>query len=190
MTKCRVVCNWVINWGDVPTWIGAIGALGALLWAIILYSNNLRDQRRSQARLLAPVGGTVPLQDLPGTPVDAESVGFTGMFRLTPEHNLVVAAETVKAKVRLVSTSDETFSGLRAWLLVSDGREVYFPLGFDEMAPHEEKVWTVYYRPDEIVGGMAVQLQFQDANGRWWERVNGRPVRELRSGPKPHPPRT
>ena len=179
------MCDWVINWGDVPTWIGAVGALGAVFWAIYLYSKSLRDNRRAQARLLAPVGGAVPIQALPGTPVEPEAVGVNGMFALTPDRKLVVAKDVWKARVRLVSTSDETFSGVRVWLVLGDGREVHFPLGFDEVAPHEEKVRAVYYWPGQIEGGMNVQLQFQDANGRWWERVNGHPVRELRNGPKP-----
>jgi len=183
------MCDWVINWGDVPTWIGAIGALGAVFWAIFLYSNSLRDQRRSQARLLAPVGGAAPIQAPPGTPVEPQSIGSMGMFALTPDNKLLVAKETYRARVRLVSTSDETFAGLRAWLLLGDGRQVHFPLGFDELGPHEEKIQNVYYWPGEIGGGMNVQLQFQDANGRWWERVNGHPVRELRNSPKPIPSR-
>lgn len=99
------MCDWVINWGDVPTWIGAVGALGAVFWAIYLYSKSLRDNRRAQARLLAPVGGAVPIQALPGTPVEPEAVGVNGMFALTPDRKLVVAKDVWKARVRLVSTS-------------------------------------------------------------------------------------
>lgn len=177
-------CQWAINWGDVPTWVGSIGAVGALFWAVFLYSRSLKDQQRAQARLIAPVGGAAPHQALPGTPVRDQSSGKGGMFGLGANHKPIVAKEVFWATVRIVSTSDETFSGLRTWLVMEDGRDVYFELGFDEMAPHEEKSQTCYFWPGEIAGQMKVRLQFQDANGRWWERVNGSPVRKLRRGPR------
>ncbi|HET9082019.1 MAG TPA: hypothetical protein VFO01_16100 [Trebonia sp.] len=111
------------------------------------------------------------------------------MFALGADHKLIVTKEVVWATVRLVSTSDETFSGLRTWLVMSDGHDVYVELGFNEMAPHEDKSHTCYFWPGEIAGQMKVRLQFQDANGRWWERVNGTPVRQLRRGPDEIPPR-
>lgn len=183
-------CQWVVNWGDVPTWVGSIGAVGALFWAVFLYSRSLNDQRRAQARLIAPVGGAAPVQVRPGEAAKNPSVSKEGMFAI--ENGLkVIATDKVFywATVRLVSTSDETFSGLRTWLVMEDGREVYFTLGFNEMAPHEDKLQTCYFWPGEITGQMKVRLQFQDANGRWWERINGTPVRQLRRGPDEIPPR-
>lgn len=91
-----------------------------------------------------------------------------------------MAEESYFARVRLVSTSDETFSDIRVWLLPPDGTTVPFPLGFSEMAPHSDESYTHYYPPGVIFGSMKVRVQFRDANGRWWERVNGEPVRELR----------
>lgn len=182
-------CQWPINWGDVPTWIGSIGALGALFWAVFLYSRSLNDQRRAQARLIAPVGGAVPVQALPGEPTKDPSSGSIEMFTLQIGSKPIVAKEVFQATVRIVSTSDETFSGLRTWLVMEDGRAVYFGLGFNEMAPHEDKSFTCYFWPGEISGPMKIRLQFQDANGRWWERVNGTPVRQLRRGPDEIPPR-
>lgn len=182
-------CQWTVNWGDVPTWVGSIGAVAALFWAVFLYSRSLKDQRSAQARLIAPVGGAAPVQALPDEPVRSPSSGKGGMFALGPDHKMIVAKEVFWARVRLVSTSDETFSGLRTWLVMSDGREAHFELSFNEMAPHEDKSQTCYFWPGEISGQMKVRLQFQDANGRWWERVNGTPVRQLRRGPDEIPSR-
>ncbi|HCX86210.1 MAG TPA: hypothetical protein DHV14_13975 [Micrococcales bacterium] len=81
--------------------------------------------------------------------------------------------------MRIVSTSDEAFADLRAWLVKEDGTEVDFPLGFNEIGPHEDKRFTVYYAPGQIGGNMRVRIRFRDANGRRWERTNGEPVREL-----------
>lgn len=173
------MCGWIIAWGDVPTWIGAVGTLGAVFWAVFLYANSIRDRKRAQARLLAPVGGAVPVQVLPGDRVEYEGTAEGGLIGIGPDRKLVVLSEAYVATVRLVSTSDETFSDIRADLLLQDGREVEFALSFSEIAPYEEKKVTNYYRPGTISGGMKVRIRFQDANGRLWERVNGEPVREI-----------
>jgi hypothetical protein len=60
-------------WGDVPTWVAAVGTLGAVFWAVFLYRRSLRDGERAQARLLAPVGGVAPVQVLPGTAIESKS---------------------------------------------------------------------------------------------------------------------
>ncbi|WP_404286054.1 hypothetical protein [Glutamicibacter arilaitensis] len=91
-----------------------------------------------------------------------------------------MTSEAYMAKVRLVSASDETFSDLRAALILEDGFEVKFSLSFSAVVPHEEKNSTNYFYPGEISGHMRVRLHFRDANGRYWERINGEPVRELR----------
>lgn len=174
------MCGWAIAWGDVPTWIGATGTVGAVFWAVFLYANSIRDRKRAQARLFAPVGGAVPVQVLPGERVDSEGTSEGGLIGVGPDRKLIIISEAYAATVRLVSTSDETFSDVSADLLLQDGREVKFALSFSEIAPHEEKKVTNHYRPGTIAGGMKVRIRFQDANGRLWERVNGEPVRELR----------
>jgi len=173
-----------IDLGNAPDWVSAVGTVSAFLFAVFLYARNLKDASMAQARLLAPVGGVAPVQALPGELVKSPSAGSVGMFSLISEGYLVVSREVCWATVRLVSTSEETFSGIRVWLIMPDGREVDFRLGFSEMAPHEEKIQTCYFWPGEISGNMKVKLQFQDADGRWWERVNGEPVRRLHQVPK------
>lgn len=174
------MCEWVIPWGDVPTWIGAIGTVVAVFWAVFLYANSIRDQRRSQARLFAPVGGAVPVQLLPGDIVEGEGTSEAGLVGVGSDRKLRITSEAYAATVRLVSTSDETFASVRADLLLQDGGTVEFHLSFNEIAPHEEKKVTNHYRPGVISGAMKVRIRFQDANGRCWERVNGEPVREVR----------
>ena len=173
------MCNSPV-WGDVPTWIGAVGAIGAVVWAVFLYAGSLQDRKRAQARLLAPVGGAVPVQVLPGAPLELESSGASDLLGIGPDRRGIVIAEAYMAKVRLVSTSEETFSDVRATLILNSGAEVDFTLPFGEVAPHEEKIHTNYFHPGEIAGPMKVRLQFQDANGNRWERINGEPVRSIR----------
>lgn len=175
--------EWSVNWGDVPTWIGAIGTLLAILWAVFLYRSSIEDRKRSQARLLAPVGGSAPVQALPGTAVSVPSSIDVRVHQDPSTREVLLAEESYLARVRLVSTSDETFSNLRVWLLPPDGTAVPFRLGLSEMAPHSDVSYTHYYPPGVIFGSMKVRVQFRDANGRWWERINGEPVRQLRRPP-------
>lgn len=179
------ICPWAAEWGDVSSWVGAIGTVGALLWAIVLYSRDLDERKSSQARHLTQVGTVSPTQVLKGHVVQEDSTIFAGVgTTLSQDKRLVLLAEALQASVRVVSTSDEVFTGVRAWLVQDDGTEVVFSLGFDELAPGEERTWTDYYRLGDISGGMRVRLQYRDANGRWWERINGEPVRPLRKGPR------
>lgn len=168
-------------WGDVPTWLGAVGTLGAVFWAVFLYRRSVEDAQRSQARLLAPVGGVAPVQVLPGTVVESDSAGTQDLLGISSDLRPIVIAEAYMASVRIVSTSDEAFSEVSAALLMEGGRDVDFPLGFDEIGPHESKRFTYYYPPGVIAGSMRVRLRFMDANGRRWERINGQPLRQ-RSG--------
>lgn len=172
--------SWTVAWGDVAAWVGALGTLGAAFWAVFLFKRTLKDGERAQARLLAPVGRAVPVQALPGTPTQPESAGTQDLLGFGADGRAIVIAEAYMAKVRLVSTSEEAFSGLSASLLMEDGREVAFPLGFSEIAPREEKSFIYYYPPGNISGSMRVRLRFKDANGQAWERISGEPVRLLR----------
>ncbi|MFJ6169536.1 hypothetical protein [Curtobacterium sp. NPDC092190] len=174
------MCDWSIDWGDAPGWVGAIGTVLALLWAVFLYSRSLSDQRRSQARLLAPIGGTAPVQVLPGELQKNPSVAMPGLVEFDPNAGLRFVRAADSARVRLVSTSEEAFSNLVVHLVLADGRRIPFALGFDEMGPNEDRQFTVYYPEGTISGPMKVNLVFQDANGRWWERTNGEPVRSIR----------
>ncbi|NQW87520.1 MULTISPECIES: hypothetical protein [unclassified Frigoribacterium] len=81
--------------------------------------------------------------------------------------------------IRLVSTSDEVFSELEAWLLLDDDTTVRFGLNGSEVGPGEKVEMTNYFYPEQVRGHMRVKIRFQDANGRWWERTNGKPVKEL-----------
>lgn len=173
------ICNWTISWGDVPTWIGAVGTLSAVFWAVFLFRRKILDTERAQARLLAPVGGAVPVQVLPGELMKDESTAAFGVIDISTGIP-IIASEAFYATIKLVSTSDEAFSDLVVDLIMEDGKETKFVIGFSEMAPHETKVYTNYYPPGVISGKLLVRLRFRDANGRYWERINGEPVRAIR----------
>lgn len=180
MITANDICNWTISWGDVPTWIGAVGTLAAVFWAVFLYRRNILDTESSQARLLTPVGGAVPVQALPGELMKAESSAAFDCIDISSGIPLI-AIEAFYATIKLVSTSDESFSDLVIDLLQEDGKEIKFVIGFSEMAPQETKLFTNYYPPGVINGKLRVRLRFRDANGRCWERINGEPVRAVRS---------
>jgi hypothetical protein len=185
MIQAAVDNAGTIDWGDVPTWIGSIGAVSAAGWAVFLYNGTVRDQRRAQARLLSPVGDTVPVQDLVGTPVVGEAVAPMGSIGLDENRRLVLIAEHPKATIHLVSTSSEPFTDVSVWLDMPDREEVSFPLGFDAIAPHEEKIATAYFEPGIIAGSMPVRVQFRDANGRRWEKSSNKPLRQLPTQSEP-----
>src|SRR4051794_23801139 len=98
------MCLWSVNWGDVPTWIGSIGTLLAILWAVFLYRSSIEDRKSSQARLLAPVGGSAPVQVLPGTKVSVPSAIDVDVRQEPSTGDLLLAEESYYARVRLVST--------------------------------------------------------------------------------------
>jgi hypothetical protein len=78
--------------------------------------------------------------------------------------------------VHIVSTSDEVFTGIAVYLIQANGKEIEFPLSYDEIGPQEEKESWVYYPPNTISGGMRIKLRYCDASGLWWERINGERV--------------
>lgn len=175
----RELCAWSIAWGDVPTWVGAVGTVAALLWAVFLYRRSVLDKESAQARLLSPVGGAAPVQVLPGMDVEPECASTQDLIGLLPGGRLGVISEAYMATVHIVSTSDETFAELSVALVLEDGSVVDFPLSSGEVAPHEARKFTYYFPPGIIYGNMRVRLRFVDANGRRWERTNGQPVRAL-----------
>ncbi|HCX86211.1 MAG TPA: hypothetical protein DHV14_13980 [Micrococcales bacterium] len=81
----------MVNWGDVPGWVEGVGTIAALSWAVFLYSRSLGDQRRAQARKLAPVGGAVAVQALPGTPVEGEGSGDTTLLGVDNQQIVVIS---------------------------------------------------------------------------------------------------
>jgi hypothetical protein len=125
------------------------------------------------------------VQVLPGDRPKDPSMVMPGLVTFVPGQGAVFVAEAHYAGIRLVSTSDEAFSGLRVKLITSERGEIAFPTSFTEIGPHEDKKFTIYFPPGQLSGYMKVHLTFQDANGRWWERTNGEPVRELRGRNRP-----
>jgi hypothetical protein len=178
------MCDWTIDWGDVPTWLGALGTFLAFGLALILYRGSARDSMKAQARLLSPVGGASATVATAGTLVSPSASSPKRLLTRIPNIGVVVAEEAVYSTVRLVSTSGESFTDIRTWLVMSDGTEVYFEMTPRDFAPHEDATHTVYFSPGTVKGEMQVRVQFRDSNGRWWERLTGEPVRRLKSGPR------
>jgi hypothetical protein len=44
-----VVANWWDTYGTVADWVAAVGTVGALVWALVIFWNQLQDKRREQA---------------------------------------------------------------------------------------------------------------------------------------------
>lgn len=184
MLEAAVDSASAVDWGDVPTWIGSVGTVIAAAWAVFLYNGTVRDQRWAQARLLSPVGDTVPVQDLVGSPADEPCVAPSGAIGLDAQGQVVLLGEFPKATIHLVSTSSEPFTNVYVRLDIAEGEAVSFPLGFDAVAPHETKIATAYFEPGVIAGTMPVRLQFEDAHGRRWEKSSNKPLRQLRTRPE------
>lgn len=44
--------NFIINWGDIPTWLSAVGTVGALFVALKLLNEDLKDRREIRKKAL------------------------------------------------------------------------------------------------------------------------------------------
>lgn len=159
-----------LDLGDVPTWLGAVGAVSAVGWAVFLYRGSLKDRRVAQARLLSVVGGAAPVQATAGSkvgppPVVLEGVGVHMVSTPGEGQSLVLSEEAFWARVHLVSTSGEAFSDLSATLLLDDAREVIFPLSVTELAPHATLEQRAYYKPGVLGGSMRVRVRFKTHRG-------------------------
>jgi hypothetical protein len=167
-----------IQWGDVPTWAGAVGTIAAVLWAVYLYRGSLLDKKMSQARLLSPMGARTFIQMQPGE----QLLGVPTLLEAGVKTNQGRSLEQFawRTQVRLVSTSDEAFYGVSLAVIRHDGEVISIPIDTSELGPHESCSWMVYlHKPAE--DPMHVRVRFTDASGARWERTNREPLKAIPS---------
>lgn len=177
-----LISSW--DFGTVPEWIGAIGTVAAVGWAVFLYRRSLEDQEIAQARLLSIVNGAVPVSvspmTLPEVPSTVRPGVDTGLFQQNGVIKSFIVSEALQVGVHLVSTSNETFNVKDVALIQDDGKVHDFKLTTDAIEPGVNlKSWN-YYPPQTVSGGLRVRVRFQDASGRYWVRYNDEPVRKLK----------
>ncbi|WP_172171319.1 hypothetical protein [Brevibacterium sp. CT2-23B] len=177
-------------WGTVPDWIAAVGTAAAFLWAVFLYSQNLRDREIAQARLLSIVSPPAPLQMIAGTilPSELKIIALAGdlqtsTHRGTGRVSLVLKEAAVAVDFHLTSTSDESFFIESIDIVRKDGSVLSVPNYWPDLPPRTDYKVTVLFPEDETAAGK-YRIRFRDASGRRWERYNSRPVYKLprRSG--------
>lgn len=105
--------------------------------------------------------------------------GSKDLFFRVKGADTITTKDCLRVTTHIVSTSNEAVSGLSAVLLLPGGEEVHLPLGITELAPGTTHNVTTLFPVGEVWGHLDVRLTFQDANGHWWSRTNGRPVKEI-----------
>ncbi|MFL5964072.1 MAG: hypothetical protein ACJ757_14385 [Gaiellaceae bacterium] len=148
-------------WGDVPTWIGAVGTLLAFGIALLIYAQSQREQRRAQARR---VSGWVP--------------GGVSLIRAGTPLKLPIGRvefDLVQVKLMIRNDSQELVSDLEATIVAADGGDLgVASLAWIDVGPgqHIELDQTM---PDtgKVRDPVRLKISFVDATGRRWERLGG-----------------
>lgn len=171
-------------WGDVATWVGAIGTGGAAVTAVTFYIADARAKRATQARLISATSRQQNLQlsiqiknrsDHPITDINvwyrekklAESLLSRDIFHIqrmaynTQDKQIVKMIEHTSSPLKKVKAKEE-FLGYdgRKGMILAWPNLVVSPGGEAsiDIQDHEYRVSTVYW------------LGFKDAHGFSWSR--------------------
>jgi hypothetical protein len=182
---------------QIREWIGTLGTLAALGWAVFLYWKSLRDKEMDQARLLSVV------------PLEPEVVGVGDTFEIyvahgnvggTTSHEFVefrrdddvsvsrATKQLTLRRIEIVNNSQEVVSALTATLETADGgsalasaaQVVYLRSGelhrFTFFMERDVEHW---FSRD---GDVRIVVRFTDNLGMRWSKVIGGPLRRLKPG--------
>lgn len=148
-------------WGDVPTWLGAIGTLLAFAIALVIYAQSQREMRREQARRISGwVPGGVSLIKA-GTPL--------------PLPRGRAQVDLVQVKLMIRNDSQELVSDLEATLVAADGGDIgVAPVGWVDVGPGQH-IELDQSMPDtgKVRDPVRLRISFVDAAGKRWERLGG-----------------
>jgi hypothetical protein len=149
-------------WGDVPTWLGAVGTLLAFAIALAIYAQSQREMRREQARRISGwVPGGVSLIKA-GTPL--------------PLPRGRAQVDLVQVKLMIRNDSQELVSDLEATLVAADGGDLgVAPLGWVDVGPGQH-IELDQSMPDtgKVRDPVRLRISFVDAAGKRWERLGGK----------------
>jgi hypothetical protein len=170
------------DWGDVPTWLGALGTLLAFAIALVIYAQSLGDRRRDAARR---VSGWAP-NGMQIIPAGVEAPGQEYFTRIG-EAPLTTADDRCTVTIWIRNRGDELISDIRATLVNPDDGSDW---GVEEqrwleIGPGQQMQRTVLYKDTGARGWPQVRLEFTDAADRRWTRRGGRLRRYRHEVPSP-----
>lgn len=157
------------DYGDVPTWIGAVATIAAAGVALAIFGGSVRDRRRDQARRVA---GLVPggLSIIPpGQPL------FThGSLRVAAPA-AVATRQHVQCLVHVKNGSDEVISDVTATVVSRDGSPIGLaPFSWVDIGPGQLiEITAAQVDPGGVSSNVRLLLEFTDAAGRRWRRLGG-----------------
>jgi hypothetical protein len=190
-----------VNWGDVPTWVAAIGTVGAFIAAFIQIATERRarlareqqdriDARRAQARLISGVRGPVehpdpePDLDKPGT-VDKIAArlayGRTAvdLFNGSQEPVYMLVVGLVFIQGAAPHTMEEHLETKKR--LAAPGRSI---TTVSVLPPGRHRVWIRGDLHGGVLSGrLAVEVAFTDRDDVHWIRRARGQLEELPEAP-------
>lgn len=192
-----------MNFGDVPTWVAAVGTVGALVAALIQINternrrhaqeaNDRAERRIAQARLVAAFLGPEETRGRPEPASTDRPSGTSGNGGRTPIYVVNGSTEPVYEPViglvAIQGAAPRTMEEwLDAWRRNSDYREAYraVPITTASILPPGKSVvwiqgmgWSTH-----LSGRSSAEIAFTDRAGvHWIRRANGDLV-ELSDGP-------
>lgn len=192
-----------MNFGDVPTWVAAIGTVGALVAALIQINternrrhaqeaNDRAERRLAQARLVAAFLGS---EETRGRP-DPGDVGLSrrrsGDGGRTPIYVVNGSAEPVyEPVVGLVAIQGAAPRTMEQWLDArrdsSNATETYRPIPITTasiLPPGQSVVWIQGTGwSAHLSGRSSAEIAFTDRAGIPWVRRSNGELKELPEGP-------
>lgn len=168
--------GWLgLDWGNVPTWLGATLTSGSLVVAANSYRRSVLDKERDQASKVAAWfaltedlgiqkrvlrlrnSSDAPVFDLTVTVNESMIVRLSELPQgATPTYDLIDSAgRTVRPTVRRVSISIETLLDLEV-------------------------------SRDTVMTNLGPALEFRDSVGRWWARDNRGNLKRMKSRIRAH----
>ena len=182
-----------MDWGSAPDWVGGIGTVVALGWAVFLYRQSVREKVREGPRRVyaLPVGEAVKrdagqpihadgsLAYLPGA-VD-ESNDERGQISYRAAENGALHHVVVR------NDSEDVITHVRLTMSTAKGEHLFKsrPSFWPHIEPDGERSATVFVTKGDLNGHVLYVdarpgVLFQDAVGRAWEHGLVHPLRQVR----------
>jgi hypothetical protein len=192
-----------VNWGDVPTWVAAVGTVGAFIAAFIQIGTERRrrlareeqdrlEARRTQARLVSAVLGPIE-HPYPEPDLDHPSVADRNAARLNRGRTGVDLLNSSQEPMYLLVVGLVFIQGaggprtIKAYLEMRERGVVHGPRSVTTasmLAPGRHRVWIRGDLHGSVMGGrLAVEVAFTDCDGVHWIRRASGQLEELPEAP-------
>ncbi len=185
-----------ISWGDLPTWVAAVGTVGTLGAALLQIEVERRrrtkqeledreERHRSQARLIAGWAG-------PGDQTYED--GWMGGEGATPIYMVNSSQEPVyNVVVGVVHSQGTAPKTGEEWRTFKKGRDAdggYFVVPFTTLSILPPGRWKIWIKGSSWTGGLggrsAAEVAFTDSGGSHWVRRGTGKLEELKLQPFQH----